>query len=276
VNRSKERRARAVDALIDKVTLDEFVSFHGEPSFAPVVVVIASYHEGENIGTVVEAVPDKLCDLDVSVLVVVDGEDDGSGEIVRKAGGFALICPVNRGQGAALRLGYRTASAGGARYLVTADADGQSDPSDLEHVLSPVVAGDADFVSGSRTLGHSESTDPVRNAGIHFFSVLITLLTRTKVTDTANPIRAMTAELPERLTLDEPQYQSSELLIGALMSGARFSERPVTMRARSSGHTKKGGNVLYGYRFSRVVARTWWRERNEQRRKRNALERAAG
>jgi glycosyltransferase involved in cell wall biosynthesis len=173
---------------------------------------------------------------------------------------------VNRGQGAALRLGYRVAAEHGARYIVTADADGQTDPGDLADVLGPVLDDEADLVTGSRRLGRTESSDIVRNFGIVFFSVVISRLAGTRVTDVANPIRAMRADLPERLTLAEPQYQSSELLIGAVMRGARFAERPVTMLARTSGHSKKGGNLVYGYRFSRVVLRTWWRERRARRR----------
>ena len=195
-NARNARRRRATDELIDGVAIEEFESYHGAPEFAPVVVVIAAYHERDNIGGVVQSLPSELCGLPVSVLVVVDGEEDGTAEIVRKLGQFCAIAPVNRGQGAALRLGYRLAGQGGARYLITADADGQSDPDDLAVVLQPVVDNLADFVSGSRTLGRSESKDAVRTAGIRFFSLLISVLTGTKVTDTANPIRAMRADLP--------------------------------------------------------------------------------
>ena len=266
MNARETRRRAALDELVDSVALDEFRAAHGDPRFAEVVIVTAAYHEVDNIGRVVEALPAELCGKPVAFVVVVDGEEDGTAELVRKSGHYAVVCPVNRGQGAALRLGYRVAAEHGARYIVTADADGQTDPGDLAVVLGPVLEGEADLVTGSRRLGRTESADVVRNFGIVFFSLLITRLTGTKVTDVANPIRAMRADLPERLTLAEPQYQSSELLIGAVMRGARFSERPVTMLARSSGHSKKGGNLVYGYRFSRVVLRTWWRERRSRRR----------
>jgi len=39
-------------------------------------------------------------------------------------------------------------------------------------------------------------------------------------------MRAMRAELSGRLNLEEPQYQASELLISAIMSGAVFTEVP--------------------------------------------------
>jgi len=223
-------------------------------------VVIAAYKEAANIGPVVASMPKQLCELETSVIVVVDGEDDGTAHIVRDAGHLAVVAPVNRGQGAALRLGYRVAREHGAEYIVTADADGQTRPEDLAVVLAPVVEDKADFVNGSRRLGVTHSTGLLRNVGVRVFGVAITVLTGTKVTDTANPIRAFRAQLSAELILDEPQYQASELLIGAIMAGARYTERPVTMRARASGHSKKGGNLTYGYRYGRVFLSTWLRE----------------
>lgn len=261
MNPREQRRRRAMSDLVDTVALEEFQLAHGYPSLAPVAIVVASYKERENIGSVVDAMPTEICGLATSTIVVVDGEEDGSAAIVRAHGSFAVIAPVNRGQGAALRLGYRVAREHGATYVVTADADGQSDPNDLAVVLGPVVNGMADFVNGSRRLGRTESHDAVRNFGIFVFAFIISLLTRTKVTDTANPIRAMRAELSGRLILDEPQYQASELLISAIMSGARFREVPVTMKKRSGGASKKGGNLAYGKNYTRVVLRTWLRER---------------
>jgi glycosyltransferase involved in cell wall biosynthesis len=265
MNAREEQRQRALNAVVDDVALEEMREAHGEVRLAPVAVVIAAYKERDNIYDVVSSIPKQLCDLETSVIVVVDGEEDGTAAIVRDAGHFAIVAPVNRGQGAALRLGYRVAREHGASYVVTADADGQTDPSDLERVLEPVASGEADFANGSRRLGTTHSTGAVRNIGILVFSVLITLLTGTKVTDTANPIRAFRAELSEGLALDEPQYQASELLIGAIMRGARYAERPVTMHRRASGRSKKGGNFAYGYRYSRVVLHTWWREARRRR-----------
>ncbi len=188
--------------------------------------MIAAYHEVDNIGALMERLPPSLCGLAARAIVVIDGEEDGTAAIVRKAGQLAVVAPVNRGQGAALRLGYRVAREHGAKYIVTADGDGQGDPDDLERVLAPVVAGEADFVNGSRRLGATESDDKVRNTGVLVYARLISLLAGERVTDTANPIRAMHSALSASFTLDEPQYQASELLISAIASGARFRERP--------------------------------------------------
>lgn len=255
------RRDDGVDDAVDDLALRDFAERHGDPALAPVVVVIPAYLEAANIGRVLARIPSRLDGLAVSVLVVVDGEDDGTADVVTALGHLVSVCPVNRGQGAALRLGYRIAASHGARYLVTLDADGQWDPDDMERVLSPVVNGEADLVTGSRRLGARSTDDPVRRIGVVVFAALVSVLTGHRVSDPANGIRAMSTEVPGQLTLEEDQYQSSELLVGAIMRHYRVTERPVTVRSRASGGSKKGGNLRYGLQFARVVLKTWWRER---------------
>jgi hypothetical protein len=62
------------------------------------------------------------------------------------------------------------------------------------------------------------------------------------------------------------QYQTSELLIGAIYQGYRVAERPITMHKRFAGESKKGHNILYGGRYARVILQTWARERIRARR----------
>jgi Glycosyl transferase family 2 len=236
-----------------------------ELTFPPVVVLIAAYNEEDGLGPVLDSVPATCCGLNVATLVVVDGATDGTADVARAHGAVTCVVPVNRGQGAALRLGYHLAAQRGATYLVTTDADGQYDLAELPRLLEPLIAGEADFVTGSRELGANESTDPVRRLGTRFFAGLVSLLTRQRITDTSFGFRAMRAEIPATVTLTQPQYQSSELLIGVLSQGYRVVERPMTMRRRAQGRSKKGGNLIYGWRYARVVLGTWWRERKTTR-----------
>ncbi len=70
----------------------------------------------------------------------------------------------------------------------------------------------------------------------------------------------MRADLACSVTLVEPQYQSSELLLGVTAKGARVLEVPMAMRLRGNGASKKGGNLKYGANYARVMTRTWIRE----------------
>jgi len=237
-----------------------FAGRYADRPGAPVAVVIAAYNEEATVETVVKAVPPELCGLATEVIVVVDGASDGTAGAAKAAGALVCDVPVNRGQGAALRLGYHLARARGARYVMTTDADGQYESADMERALSPVVGGTADFVSGSRRLGSTASTDAVRNVGVVVFATLISVLVRRRVTDPSCGLRAMTAELTGKVVLDQPQYQASELLIGAAMAGYRLGEVPIAMKTRRAGKSKKAGNFIYGLRFGSAVVGTWWRE----------------
>jgi glycosyltransferase involved in cell wall biosynthesis len=227
----------------------------------PVAIVIAAYNEEEAVGDVIDAIPGNICGLDTAVVVVVDGASDDTAGVARKQGALVCDVPVNRGQGAALRLGYRLAEACGAEYVVTTDADGQYDPADIERVLGPVVRDEADFVTGSRRLGRQQTNDLVRRMGVRVFAWVVSRLLRQRITDTSFGLRAMRTEVPLAVELRQRQYQSSELLIGVITRGYRYLEVPATMRLRSAGFSKKGNNILYGYRYCRVVLGTWWRER---------------
>jgi hypothetical protein len=259
----ERRKARASASLTD-LDRDQAAAFraeYGDHPVVPVAVVIAAYNEQDNVGGVVSAIPSKLCDLATQVIVVVDGASDKTARVAAEAGALVCDVPVNRGQGASLRLGYLLARERGADYIVTTDADGQYPIGDMDKVLAPVVAGEADFVSGSRRLGSTTSKDSVRNTGVVVFAGLISLLLHQKITDPACGLRAMKSEVTACVVLDQPQYQASELQIGAGMAGYRIKEAPIAMQDRKSGATKKGGNLLYGARFCSVVIGTWWRER---------------
>ena len=251
---------------IDTQAIAAFRAEYGDVRLAPVTVVIAAYKEAENIGPVLDAIPRGVCGLAVSTLVVDDGSPDGTADVARRHGVYVCAPAVNRGQGAALRLGYRIAREFGARYIATTDADGQYESSELPVIVGPLVAGEADFVTGSRRLGLYESDDVVRHAGVHVFARLLSLIARRRVTDTSNGFRAFRAEVVDHIQLEQPQYQATELLISVYYRGFRVLERGTTMRTRTSGASKKGPNLVYGFRFGRVILRTWLRELRRNRR----------
>jgi glycosyltransferase involved in cell wall biosynthesis len=267
--------ANPEDQVVDDAAVKAFVQGYGDRAtrLAPVAIVIAAYNEEGAIGPVIEELPAEVCGLATVTVVVADGCADGTVAEARAAGALVCDVTVNRGQGAALRLGYRLAREGGADHIVTTDADGQYNPAEIERVLAPVVAGEADFVTGSRRLGSQETKDMIRRTGVRFFAGTISMLTGQKISDTTFGLRAMRAEVTGTVLLEQPQYQASELLIGVITHGYKVAEVPATIHRRRVGESKKGQNPLYklhipgvnnffyGVRFARVAYGTWWRER---------------
>ena len=232
---------------------------------APLAIVIPAYNEEGTVAQVVSEIPRELASLLTEVIVVVDGSSDATAEQATAAG--ALVCDVaaNRGQGAVLKLGYWLARARGSQIIATIDADGQYEPEEIGRVIQPILDGKADFVSGSRRLGAELTTDRVRHLGVLVFGAIFSLLTRHRITDPACGLRAMRSEVTAAVTLEQPQYQASELMISAALSGYRLAEVPTTMRDRTASHTKKDGNLRYGVRFARAALHTWRRDRKAAR-----------
>ena len=245
---------------VDEVALAEFRERYGRPRLAPVAIVIAAYNEADSMAAVLESLPDEVCGLRTDVVVVDDGSSDCTSSALTHGRAYVVPCSTNRGQGAALRLGYQVAREHGAAYLITTDADGQYDAADMPALLQPILDDRADFVTGSRILGRQQTHDRVRRAGVHVFAWLATLLTGHRFTDTSFGLRAMRAEVTGAVTVNQPQYQSWELLLGVLSHGYRALEVPASMHLRSAGTTKKGRNFVYGRRYARAMTATWWRE----------------
>lgn len=260
--------AKSLRPYVPKVRKEAVRSFHErypELRFAPAVVVIAAYDEEGAIGAVLDAVPAQACGVAVDTLVIDDGSSDRTTAVALEHNVHVATLLRNCGHGIALRLGYELAREQGAQYIVTMDGDGEWDPADVPVVLQPLVDDEADFVIGSRVLGRDDADDTVRRAGVRMFALLVRALTGTKVTDTSSAVRALRAEVTARVRQDQVQYQTSELLIGAIAAGYRVTERPVSHRSRLAGESKKGANVMYGFRYAEVIVRTWWRERRTRR-----------
>jgi hypothetical protein len=74
----------------------------------------------------------------------------------------------------------------------------------------------------------------------------------------------MRSEVTGVVRLEQPQYQSAELLIAVLARGFRVVEVPATIHKRQVGESKKGHNAIYGLHYAGVVGGTWWRERRHR------------
>jgi hypothetical protein len=258
--RERRRRDDVRRYIMEQARVD-FRRRHPDAAFGPIVILIASYLEADNIGAVLKAVPTEVAGLAVSTLVVVDGGDDGTEDIVAEYGAYCAVLPVNMGHGVALRLGYELADTLGAKYVVTLDADGQNDPAEVPDLVTPVIDGEADFVIASRRLGTDHTSDELRRAGVVFFAAVINAITGQPVSDPSNGYRALKIEVLRDVTLEQDQYQTAELIISAAARGWRLGERPTVWHPRASGESKKGHNVFFALQYARVILRTWLRER---------------
>ena len=224
-----------------------------------IYIVIPAYNEAKTISAVVDALPDQIRGHEVVALVVSDGSTDETVSVVERRGSNVVEHPINQGQGGALKTGFEVALQNDADIVVTMDADGQHPAEELERLVAPIMANEADFVMGSRQLGQDYSGNGiVRRAGIRTFTFVINMLTKALITDCTNGYRAIRGSDLEKLTLTEERFSAPELIIEARKNGLRIKEIPMVIHEREAGETKKP-QLGYAIGLMRTILTTWIR-----------------
>ena len=236
------------------------ISGGSEGEMPIICVVVPAYNEADGILEVLAELPTELAGYDVRTVVVVDGGTDGTEQVVRDAGFTTLAHEINRGQGDALRTGFRCAVRLGASIVMTMDADGQHRPDQMIELVKPIVAGEADYVQGSRFLGVYDDAGGARDVGIRGFTFLINAVSGAGITDCTNGFRAIRGV---RAGASAPRGAAflrarADHRVGA-QRGLRIREVPVHIRSRAHGESKKPPKLRYPLGFLGVIVRTWRR-----------------
>src|SRR4029077_4651874 len=173
--------SQRVARLIRALSAAQMEALNPAERLGGVLVVIPAYNEADNLESTLTRIPATVAGMPTHLLVVDDASRDGTRAVALAHGGHVVPHPVNGGGGAALQTGYLVAERMGVDVVVTMDADGQHDPTEMDRLVGPIVAGTADFVVGSRRMGAYEPESRARDAGISVYTRLINLLGGTDV-----------------------------------------------------------------------------------------------
>jgi hypothetical protein len=249
-----------LDKLIRRLGAGNFGKAIGtEHKVKPIMVVMPAYNESENLKDILLQMPDRVLGFELGVLVVDDASEDNTREVVLENGYQVVSNMINRGGGAALRLGYDILKKTGVKICITMDADGQHCSEELEKLVFPILNENCDVVIGSRILGKREKDSFIRFAGVHLFGRIISFLLGKRITDPSSGFRAFKIESLKVIDLYEDQYHTSELIIDAVKKGLNVCEVPITILKRRHGKSKKGTDWRYGLNFAKVIIKAWWR-----------------
>jgi glycosyltransferase involved in cell wall biosynthesis len=223
---------------------------------AVVSAIIPCLDEETAIGQVVAAVLAQ----NVSEIIVVDGGSrDGTAERAKAAGACVVVEP-RRGYGRAIQAGI-AAVRDDAEILVFLDGDG-SDPAELiSDLVSPIIAGQAVFVLGSRVHGPREpgSLAPQQVIAAHVGGLLLRLVYGARFTD-LSPFRAIRRDELGRLGMKEQTYGwNLEMLMRVAAARLPAMEIAVGQRRRIGGVSKVSGNPVAGIKAAWSISATFVR-----------------
>lgn len=223
---------------------------------APVIaVVIPARNEALALPHVLGAIPARVD----HVIVADNGSTDGSADVARTHGARTVNVP-QAGYGRACLAAIAYAETLGADIIVFLDGDHSDYPEQMPQLYTPIVAGEADMVIGSRTRGRrtARALTPQQIFGNALACWLIARIWGYRYTD-LGPFRAIRTSALRQLAMAEQTYGwTVEMQIRAAQHRLRIIEVPVDYRARIGKSKVSGtvrGVVLAGYYILAMIAR---------------------
>ena len=215
-----------------------------EPSST--TVVIPAFNEAGSIAAVVEGVRNVGPWHDI--LVIDDGSTDATADLARAAGARVVSQPYNKGLGAAIKRGIR--SAAGAHVLIM-DGDGQHRPEDARRLVARL--GDYDLVVGARPAETQAS--PGRRVGNALLNDLASRLTAHPVADLTSGFRAARTDLLREFLHMLPNGFSSAatITLAAIKAGYSVTFEPTAARQRQG--SSKIRFARDGFKFWLILLR---------------------
>ena len=221
-------------------------------------IVIPALNEEDCIADVVERCHSmrkalSRLNIDSETIVVDDGSQDRTGEIVTGLPGVRIVRHgETRGYGAALKTGFSHAQ---GDFLAFLDADGTYPPEEFPRLCEAAINGDADVVVGSRRSGSTSEMPAIRRLGNLIWSILVTVLAGRTCADPASGMRVVRRRALAKLyPLPDGLNFTPVMSTRALHEGLKMIELPISYRERTG--SSKLSVVRDGLRFLKTILST--------------------
>lgn len=201
------------------------------------IIQIPCYNEEATLPLTLADLPRSLPGVDaIETLIIDDGCTDQTVAVARRLGVQHIVRHKrNRGLAAAFQSGLEAALAAGADVIVNTDADNQYRGADIEKLVAPIVAGQADIVVGDRGVAASEHFSPFKRFLQTLGSAVVQRAAGIPIPDATSGFRAFSSEAALRLTVLSEYTYTLETLIQAGARGMSVQFVPI----RSNPQTRK-------------------------------------
>jgi glycosyltransferase involved in cell wall biosynthesis len=203
-------------------------------------ILMPVYNEEARLPEALKQALDVDYPCEIEMVVVDDGSEDGSREILSRADDPRLRVITherNKGKGAAIKTAVDSAT---GDYLIILDADLEYDPQDIPRLLAPVLDGRATVVYGNRTFGGHSAFSFWYVMGNKGVTTAANVLFNCYLGDLETCYKLMPLDLYRSLNVKSKGFGMEAEVTGKLLrNGYRPYELPISYRARSREEGKK-------------------------------------
>ena len=181
------------------------------------IIQIPCFDEEQTLPGTLADLPRELPGIDdVEWLVVDDGSTDATIEVARRHGVDHIVrLTNNKGLAAAFQAGLDACLKLGADLIVNTDADNQYHGGDIEKLVQPILAGQADMVIGDRETDQIDHFSPLKKRLQRLGSAVVRRASGTNVPDTTSGFRAYNREAALQLQVVSKFTYTLETIIQA-------------------------------------------------------------
>jgi glycosyltransferase involved in cell wall biosynthesis len=198
-----------------------------------VCILIPAYNAVETIGSILE----KVQSLGLDTVVVDDGSIDETEKIVVKHETHLLKHSRNLGKGAALRTGFQYILQKDYQIVITLDADGQHDPSEVTFLLNVFQSVNPDLLIASRA-GEFGRMTFLRRFWNRLGVKAVARLCHSDITDSQSGFRLIRTEILREISLTTTGFEMElELLIKACKRGFGVLSIPINVTRVDGTHS---------------------------------------
>ncbi len=221
------------------------------------IIQIAAYNEENNLEAAIKDLPRGLHGIDqIEVLVIDDGSADRTSEVAKSAGAdHVKRLTKNRGLANAFRTALDESLRAGADIIVHTDADNQYAAADIEKLIAPILAGEADMVVGARDMDAIDHFTPTKRFWQRLGSRAVRWFSGADVPDATSGFRAYSREAASRINVLSGYTYTLETLIQAGREGIAIVSVPIRTNPKTRESRLISSNFNYILRSVGTILR---------------------